>query len=213
MRSLRLQLQNALGADFSSRGAGDLLKRIVSEEQEGAGAEAQQMSFLAELKALKAQRDKEKVVIKEKRALEKEGPSVSTTQTKVQPQARVENDFERRQRLGLLTNTERLQLKEISTLHTQRLVRGFLGRRKAAKEAQNQIDARAAAMEKAAAEKAAAEKAAAEKAAAAAERQRQKRQRQKRQRRKRQRRKRQRRKKRRQKRQQRKKRRQKKLLL
>ena len=79
MRSLRLQLQNALGADFSSRGTGDLLKRIVSEEQEGASAEAQQMSFLAELKALKAQRDKEKVVIKEKSL--RKGGAVSLNHT------------------------------------------------------------------------------------------------------------------------------------
>ena len=33
MRSLRLQLQNALGVDFSSKQADSMLKRIVAEEK------------------------------------------------------------------------------------------------------------------------------------------------------------------------------------
>ena len=111
LRSLRLQLQNALEADFS--GCDALLQELL-DEYHGVGS-SNEDDFLAELRRLKAQREAE---MPAKPAM---------------PADNGDAGFAFRMSMGLLTNAEKQILKEKSAMHSQRLCRGFLARRQVAR--------------------------------------------------------------------------------
>ena len=141
LRSLRLQLQNALGADFSSKKAENMLKRIVAEEK-GEVPDAKQQSFLQEMEqARKVAREKRKAskaaaaaaaAEKErkdqmKRSLKEPPPSVAVAAPASSLPAHIRS-LAQRNKLGLLTNVEQLRLNEHIAEQSQKIVRGFLGR-------------------------------------------------------------------------------------
>ena len=128
MRSLRLQLQNALGVDFSSKQADSMLKRIVAEEK-GDTPDAKQQSFLLEM-----QEAREKAKLKRQQKAAAAAAAVTPTPVAVARPSAFPADIKgltMRHSLGLLTNAETLTLNEHVALVSQRIVRGFLGRRRA----------------------------------------------------------------------------------
>ena len=123
LRSLRLQLQNALGADFSSDKADNMLKRIVAEEK-GEAPDAKQKSFLQEMEQAREKARQKRIAKENNKTKPTPSPSPSSFPTDI-------SSLVARHKLGLLTNSERLALDEKLAAQSQRIVRGFLGRRKA----------------------------------------------------------------------------------